>query len=384
MYITNLIRVDPNSENIMLYKIPKSDVNPPLLTKIINKYSENLVASALTFEYKDELETLEAGTYIAYFREVKYRDVNNIRKEIKEAIIKYVNERKSENNVWDTFINNFDSSKIKIESKELSSTSYIIPRLLNNTLRRIIPKELLCKKEKPGEEIAICLNVTRLNEYYQTISSIRNEKEKEPLFLFCEVYPKLCYEAQENGCSQFFKVVKHMTLRFQQATDEYTQIYLILHSYYSRESDLDLLKIIDYMNSMGLSLELIKDVRVNYIKKGEHTKLCKIESIDKNSLELKYDTHTEKIDLNYLRNNQQSQEKVILRINPTYRTSREFIEKYLCKDFDKHKELNADRNPEKYFKTLKNDLEILKSIIGEKIYLSGVYFSIDNFLKVES
>ena len=383
MYITNLIRVVPNSEDIMIYRIPKSDVNPPLLAKIINEYSNNLVASALTFEYKEELETLEAGTYIACFREIKYSDVNNIREEIKEAIIKYVNERKTENNIWDALINNLESSKIKIESKELSSTSYVIPRLLNNTLRRIIPKELLCKKEKPGEEIAICLNVTRLSEYYQTISSIRNEKEKEPLFLFCESYPKLCYDAQENGCSQFFKVLKHMALRFQQAIDDDMRIYLILHSYYSRESNLDLLKIIDYMNSKGLPLEFIKKVRVNYIKKGEYTKLCEIESIDKNSLELKYDTHIEKIDLNYLRNNQQSQEKLILRINPTYRTSREFIEKYLCKDFDKHKELN-DRNPEKYFKTLKNDLEILRSIIGEKIYLSGVYFSIDNFLKLES
>ena len=78
MYITNLIRVVPNSEDIMIYRIPKSDVNPPLLSKIINKYSNNLVASALTFEYKEELETLEAGTYIACFGEVKYRDVNSI------------------------------------------------------------------------------------------------------------------------------------------------------------------------------------------------------------------------------------------------------------------------------------------------------------------
>jgi DNA-binding transcriptional MerR regulator len=367
----------------MIYRIPKSDVNPPLLAKIINEYSNNLVASALTFEYKEELETLEAGTYIACFREIKYSDVNSIRKEIKEAIIKYVNERMPENNIWNTLINNLESSKTKIESKELSSTSYVIPRLLNNTLRRIIPKEFLCKKEKPGEEIAICLNVTRLGEYYQTINSIRTEKEKEPLFSFCEFYPELCYDTQENGCSQFFKVLKRMVLRFQQATDDYTQIYLILHSYYSRESDLDLLKIIDYMNSKGLSLEFIKKVRVNYIKKGEYTKLCEIMSIDKNSLKLKYDAHIENIDLNYLRNNQQTQEKVTLRINPTYRSSREFIEKYLCKDFDKHKELN-DRNPEKYFKTLKNDLEILRSIIGEKIYLSGVYFSIGNFLKLES
>jgi len=170
LYITNLIRVVPNSEDIMIYRIPKSDVNPPLLAKIINEYSNNLVASALTFEYKEELETLEAGTYIACFREIKYSDVNNIREEIKEAIIKYVNERKPENNIWNTLINNLESSKTKIESKELSSTSYVIPRLLNNTLRRIIPKELLCKKEKPGEEIAICLNVTRLGEYYQTIN----------------------------------------------------------------------------------------------------------------------------------------------------------------------------------------------------------------------
>jgi len=143
LYITNLIRVVPNSEDIMIYRIPKSDVNPPLLSKIINEYSNNLVASALTFEYKEELETLEAGTYIACFGEVKYRDVNSIREEIKEAIIKYVNERKPENNIWNTLINNLESSKTKIESKELSSTSYVIPRLLNNTLLRIIPKELL-------------------------------------------------------------------------------------------------------------------------------------------------------------------------------------------------------------------------------------------------
>ena len=117
MYITNLIRVEPNSENIILYKIPKSDVNPPLLAKIINEYSNNLVASALTFEYKDNLETLEAGTYIACFREIKYSDVNNIREEIKEATLKYVNERRLEPNIWNTLINNLESSKIKIESK---------------------------------------------------------------------------------------------------------------------------------------------------------------------------------------------------------------------------------------------------------------------------
>jgi hypothetical protein len=69
LYITKLIRVVPNSEDIMIYIIPKSDVNPPLLIKIINKYSENQVVSALAFEYKGDIYALGAGTYITYFGE---------------------------------------------------------------------------------------------------------------------------------------------------------------------------------------------------------------------------------------------------------------------------------------------------------------------------
>lgn len=385
LYITNLVRIEPNTEDITLYWIPSSGTaNPPHLTRIINGFSMNLVASALTYDYEDHLESLKAGTYIACLaRNEKIKDESGVLEEIKEATKRCIEIEKSKqmDYICKNLLNDFENSRIKIEKKQLFSTSYIIPRLLNNALSKIIPGDLLCEKHL-GEVNAICLDIVKLNEYYQKLSSIKDRREMEPLFNFCENYPTLCLGDQENECSQFFKVLKYITLRFQQVTENHVGIYLIFYSRYSRKSNLYLGNVIDYMIKKSIPLDHLIKVRVNYVTKDGYTKLCEIVSIDKGAdlLTLKCDDDNVNINLNSLLSNIQLQQKIS--INPTYHSSREFIETYLCKDFDKHKELNI-RYPKKYFETLKNDLEILKSIIGDKIYLSNAYYKLRTLLEVE-
>jgi hypothetical protein len=75
-----------------------------------------------------------------------------------------------------------------------------------------------------------------------------------------------------------------------------------------------------------------------------------------------------------------------VRINPTYKSSREFIYSHLCKYYDEHKKL-SQVTPSAYFKTLENDLKIFKRLLAEfklsSIVLGNVTYTIgDSFIKV--
>jgi hypothetical protein len=75
-----------------------------------------------------------------------------------------------------------------------------------------------------------------------------------------------------------------------------------------------------------------------------------------------------------------------VRVNPTYRSSREFISNYLCKYFDKHKEL-SEFTPIEYFKILENDLKTFKKLLAgfapSNLVLGNVAYTIgDSFARV--
>lgn len=64
-----------------------------------------------------------------------------------------------------------------------------------------------------------------------------------------------------------------------------------------------------------------------------------------------------------------------LSINPNYSNSRRFIARYLCEEFEAHKELNK-RYPIDYFEALRNDIKIFKRIV-EDICFGGTCFDIN-------
>ena len=183
-----------------------------------------------------------------------------------------------------------------------------------------------------------------------------NKDFVDPLFRFCNDYPELCRK-KEDGC-KFFKVVKQINVRFQHSEDiEVVEdremvlseaIYLVLYSHYRRLSNLNLKDIIKFLLVKEVDLNnALRDIRVNVRLKeerGKGTMLYEIEEVDWINRHIKLRDVDEDVmitircdeKLDRLISEEDGVEYEVV-VNPTYKKSREFVEKYLCSKFDEHK-----------------------------------------------
>jgi len=357
-YVTNFVKVLPDKGSIEAYRIV-GKVNLGMLAGVINRYAEGLVASFLPADYDE----LRAGIYVASIE--GYLRKEDVKTKVENALEKYREKRAAEGFPIDDVLN---INNITIEpAPNIPSTAYVVANLLNNFLNKVMPRKLRCPR-RPGERLAICLDIDFLERGFWSQGII----DRDERFLdFCNDYPSLCRDTG-GGCSKFFKVVKCITMRFQHVVSDREEIYLVLRHYYRRLSNLDLKLVIDYMKSNHIDLNNLLGVRVNHkVGKGS-TWVCEIASINDGELMLKCEGEKIRIDISELDN-------TFIAVNPTYSQSRRFIGKCLCREFDRHKDLNR-LYPSEYFSILENDIEIVRRIIG-KPCIDGVCFSIDRRLK---
>ena len=387
---------------------------------MVNEYTDSFVAAGLFGDR--EYRGLSPGVYITSIG--KTISKSEFMQELSDAINKYyeviakyerykkveankqIPEEQTSNDIeeFKQSVNKLIDGKVLVEIEKISSKSYIAARLLNNFLdkkiKRLvrdgkISKESLCKGDV---NVRVCIRLD-----VDSLKKLTGDKGGDPLFDFCEDYPGLCRK-EENGC-HFFNVVKQFNVLFQHSEDEESneRIYLVFHSRYRRVNYLYLKDIIEFLLSKHKERitqddqdelsKALKGVRVNVKSKegwDEDTELYEIEGVKhaENAdiiVELKHveDKRNKKtISLN--------DETYEIRINPTYKSSRNFIEKYLCPSFDKHKKLSQIEG-NRYLRILKKDFVIFKrflmqyGIINEQggINLGGITYMIeDTFVKV--
>ena len=386
-YTINFVDVNPDRDKLGIFRVSKAleDLGFTRIVHVINRYSQNFVSTLLPSEYGD----LEPGVYITYIGQDASKDV--LRSELQYAFAKYFEEYGqrgstpghvrlfSSSSGINELVNTLVNSVVE---GVISSTSYVAANLLSSLIERIIPVQYSCHEK--GVRICIKLDVKTLREILQ-----EDEYSIEPLFDFCKNYTDLC-GGGDYGCAKFFEVVKELQIRFQHAiVNDRERIYMILSSKYRRLNKLELKRVIDFIKQSIWDInEALRGVRVNVtfpegsmlyeikdIKSEEGGDVIELERISEESKEPK----VLKIPYDKL-------DAYKVRINPTYRSSREFISNYLCKYFDKHKEL-SEFTPIEYFKILENDLKIFKRLLARfapsNLVLGNVAYTIgDSFARV--
>jgi hypothetical protein len=377
--------VNPDKDKLEVFRVSKALENLEFtrIVHVINRYSQNFVSTLLPSEYGD----LKPGIYITYIGREASKDV--LRNELQYTFVKYFeeyNKRSSTREHVRLFSSSSDINELvnalvsSAVDEAISSTSYVVANLLSSLIERIIPVQYSCHEK--GVRICIKLDVKTLREILQG-----DEYSIEPLFDFCKNYSGLC-GGSVYSCAKFFEVVKELQIRFQHAVvSDRERIYMILSSQYRRLNKLELKGIIDFIKPLVEDInKALRGVRVNvdfsegsvlyeikYIKSEGNSDVIGLECISKESkkpLEIPY----------------AELDAYNVRINPTYRSSREFISNYLCKYFDKHKEL-SEFTPNEYFKILENDLKIFKRLLAgfapSNLVLGNVVYTIgDSFARV--
>jgi hypothetical protein len=393
-YFINFVDVRPDSGRLSVFRISKTlkDFEFTRVTHVVNRYSQSLVSTSLSNEYGG----LKPGVYIASVGRVADKDM--LRDELKGAFARYFEVLSQRNSVQrriqsfstfydvDTLVNALVDS---VAEEAVPSTSYVAANLLNNLMERSISIQYKCYEK--GVRICIKLDVKTLRELMQK----DEEFSREPLFDFCREHPNLCGGEGNDGCARFFKVIKELLIRFQHSVvNDEEKIYMIFFSRYRRLSNLELKDVIDFlMNIVKLSVKdianALRGVRVNValpegsalyeikdVESKEGGDVIKLECVDKESRK------PEELSLSIYK----ELDSYNVKINPTYRSSREFIYSHLCRYYDAHKKLSWDP-PSAYFKTLENDLKIFKRLLAEfklsSIVLGDVTYTIgDSFIMV--
>jgi hypothetical protein len=390
-YFINFVDVKPDSSRLSVFRISKTlkDFEFTRVTHVVNRYSQSLI-STLSSEYGG----LKSGVYVASVGHVA--DKNMLRDELKDVFARYFEELRSSSaqKRMQTFSPFYDVDTLvnalvdSVAEEIVPSTSYVAANLLNNLMERSIPVQYKCREK--GVRICIKLDIKTLREFMQK----DEEFSREPLFNFCREHPNLCGEGND-GCAKFFKVIKELIIKFQHSVvNDEEKIYMIFFSRYRRLSNLELKDVIDFlMNIVKLSVKdianALRGVRVNValpegsvlyeikdVESKEGGDVIKLECVDK---ELR---KPEELSLSIYK----ELDSYNVKINPTYRSSREFIYSHLCRYYDAHKKLSWDP-PSAYFKTLENDLKIFKRLLAEfklsSIVLGDVTYTIgDSFIMV--
>jgi len=360
-YKVNFVGINPERDVIRVFRVT-GKTNLGLLTRIINDYSQNLVASFLSSDYG----ALKSGVYVSdVSSDGEGISLNDVKSLIVDAVEKFRAYRVSKG------LPEVDLKidEIHIEQVGIPSRSYAVANLLNNLFRKRIPLRLRCPR-RPGEHLALCLDINILEEFWNRGIADRDER----FLQFCKQFPGLCRNSDNDGCSRFFKVVKSITMRVQHIVTEsgIEQLYLVLHHYYRRLSSLGLDRVLEFLSRSNLSPQLLVGVRVNYRRKLGDTLLCEVRSVTDKEIELRCESEVIRIT---------QQEYGSVTVNPTYKQSRDFIEKHICKHFDAHRTLNR-LYPRNYFSILENEIikivaEVIKQHIN-RLCIGGACFSVES------
>jgi len=391
-YIINFVDVKPDSGKLSVFRISKTlkDFGFTRVTHVVNRYSQSLVSTPLSSEYGG----LKPGVYVASVGRVADKDM--LRDELKGAFARYfevLSQRSLVQRRIQSFSTFYDVDTLvnalvdSVAEEAVSSTSYVAANLLNNLMERSIPIQYKCYEK--DMRICIKLDVKTLGELMQK----DEELSREPLFNFCRERPGLCGEGND-GCARFFRVVKELHIRFQHSVvNDEEKIYMIFFSRYRRLSNLELKSVIDFLkNDIKLPakdiVNVLRGVRVNValpegsmlyeikdVKNEEGSDVIELECISKEPRESRE-----------LRMHYNGLDVYNVRINPTYKSSREFIYNYLCKYYDEHKKL-LWITPSAYFKILECDLKIFRRLLADfklsSILLGNVTYTIgDSFIMV--
>ncbi|MEM4958851.1 MAG: hypothetical protein QXX12_03135 [Nanopusillaceae archaeon] len=364
MYVLNFFKVRPSNDFVDVVFLSGSGVNLTLVAGIINQYADGYVATPLVSSYKD----LEPGVYVASFS--KGAEMSRFVEVLRNIFEQYRAVRGRGGEVALGF--RLSIEDMNIESRSISSTSYIVVRLLNNAVRKLVLEKEIRVYQKPGENMSLCLSYRDLKELWDKDPEIDRDRGFED---FCGKYPNLC-GANEDGCARFFLVMKCFVPRFQHVESEIgrEEIYLVMRSYYRRLSSLELQKIYRYLIEKGLDPNVLKGVKVNYRVDEGNTLICDVKSVKTLAnggviTILECDRGTYEAGLS------DDRETGRISLNISYGSSRKFVADYLCRDFDKHRDLGK-RFPFQFFNEIENDLKMLKKVIGDDLSLSGVHFSI--------
>jgi hypothetical protein len=392
-YIINFVDVRPDSDRLSVYRISKTlkDFELTRIAHAVNTYSQSLVSTLLSSEYGG----LKPGVYVASVGRVADRDM--LRDELKYAFARYfevLSQRSSERKHIRPFPLFYDVDELvnalvnSVTEEAVPSTSYVTANLLNNLVGRSVSIQYKCYEK--GVRICIKLDVKALRELMQK----DEEFSREPLFDFCREHPNLCGGEGNDGCARFFRVIKELLIRFQHSVvNDEEKLYVILFSRYRRLSNLELKSVIDFLkNDVKLPakdmVNALRGVRVN-VALPEGSALYEIKNVESEEggdvVELKC-VDKEQGKSQELRIHYNELDSYNVRINPTYKSSREFIYSHLCKYYDEHKKL-TQVTPSTYFKTLEKDLKIFKRLLAEfklsSIVLGDVTYTIgDSFIKV--
>jgi hypothetical protein len=372
--------VDFDNVNLDVYWLPLLRECPsPWVVNAINQRAKSIVASLLTRQY----QSLREGIYIASLEGMISKE--KVSAEVNEALTTYFGSREEQRGKTPSVekcVSELDKNPHQIQNIQIPSTGYVVSNLLKNALEKSIKisknRNILC--HKIGSELCLQLEKERLETLIP-----QEMRHTEPLLAFCNNNSWLCGGRikGKEGCSRFFKVVKEITLRFQHVVTENIEgknderIYVIVSSTYRRLSKLTLYDIIDFLTTTRKDIGLLSGVRVNKrLKRG--TDLCKVVEARENRVHISCLSSEEVVDIDKLRSLGDQ-----YTINSAYKHSRDFIEKYICNDMDKHKDLIAKvkRNPRVYFKQLTNDVKlILGNIIPNNIILNNVKYQIRQVL----
>jgi hypothetical protein len=391
-YFINFVDVKPDSGRLSVFRISKTlkDFEFTRVTHVVNRYSQSLISTSLSSEYGG----LKPGVYVASVGHVA--DKNMLRDELKDAFARYFEELRSSSaqKRMQTFSPFYDVDTLvnalvnSVAEEIVPSTSYVVANLLNNLMERSIPVQYKCREK--GVRICIKLDVKTLREFMQK----DEEFSREPLFDFCRERPNLCGGEGNDGCARFFRVIKELLIRFQHSVvNDEEKIYMIFFSRYRRLSNLELKSVINFLkNDVKLPMKdmvnALRGVRVN-VALPEGSALYEIKNVESEEggdvVELEC-VDKEPGKSQELRIHYNELDSYNVRINPTYKSSREFIYSHLCKYYDEHKKL-TQVTPSAYFKTLENDLKIFKRLLAEfklsSIVLGNATYTIGgSFIKV--
>jgi hypothetical protein len=389
-YIINLVEVSSDKDELSIFRISKTpmDFGFTRIVHVINNYSQSLISTSLSSEYRG----LKPGIYVSSVGRGVDKDI--LRSELLNAFEKYFQELNQRNSTHQPAqspspnINDIVSTLLgSIEEETVPSTAYVVANLLSNLIDKIIPAGYKCNLKVATR---FCLQFSK--KMLEGLV-LRSENPFEPLFDFCQEHKNMCGEG-DDGCAKFFEVVKQYYVRFQHGVvDDKDKVYMIFYTAYRRLSKLKLREIIEFLiNNNGLTLEelnkQLKDVRVN-VTIDRSSVLCKITNVKKADgsdmiIEMLCSDDVEKEKLIQLK----LQELNSVRLNPTYKRSRDFIYHNLCKDFDKHKDL-SQITPAQYFQILENDLKVFKLILAKfaprGLCLGGAIYTIkDYFVRLGS
>jgi len=333
--VFNMFEMIPSDKRIQLYYLPAS-----YTTHVCNALNrdEKFLATFL----HDSVYDLNSGIYFVCERE------DNVVSKMKELVNSYLDGKRLKEDVINTLKDLINEEQLSTQLKrlEISSTSYVMQKLLTKKLIKVAKKlkseEKILFLQKPGENI-ICEN-KNLNEHF---------------------------------CPDMFAVRKCYSVRFQHDIDSLgnNKIFLVANMSYKLFNDTILSQIIEVMRKNSIPIMELVGAYVTLQNKNKIT--GRIKEINEENghfkVKISYYSHIERAE------NVFSADE--LKVNLTYSSSRNVIRK-VCRDFDKlenmRRELNQRWSEAKLDEIKRGVADFLKPVIFSDFTVGSVRFNLSD------